>query len=284
MGIFEIPWLKKKKKQGKMKAEVEKKQPEATDRLAKEEQWASVPKKEEVSLDFRSSQENIYEKPKVTELANRCKMGDITAMMDMAYFFRNRCTEPLQALLDAYEMQPIEENENRIRQHLREHFHEEETAQGYMMWLVRAALYGNEQAGQMVERWPYYKSDAYISYDMFTSKKHPFKKIWTSNFLWKIGLIDIPGGYEDCGLTVYGDKGYFDFWYVDNYFPPDEDGFGAEWDYSSIYYDEFFCRLPVNSEEGIPDALKTLEKVREEYWNDPARNAKERKYRKRLWV
>ena len=36
------------------------------------------------------------------------------------------------------------------------------------------------------------------------------------------------------------------------FIPWDEDGFGAEWDYGELYFDAFFRRIRVKSEEQIP--------------------------------
>ena len=88
--------------------------------------------------------------------------------------------------------------------------------------------------------------------------------------------------YEDCRIFFHREKGYFVFSYVNSYIPPDEYGFGAEWDEARIYFDEFFCRLAVKSTNEIPDELRRLEQVREEYWRKSGQNALDRKYRRRI--
>ncbi|MDO5541337.1 MAG: hypothetical protein Q4F83_14940 [Eubacteriales bacterium] len=236
---------------------------------------------QEIPLDVKRSMENIYDNSKVVELAEQCKMGDIVAMMDMAKFFRDRCTEPLVKLLDQYEAEPTRENETLIEKHLKVYYHEENTAKAYMMWLCRAALYGNDEAAQMMEHWPFYKKNAYLPYDMLAGKGNFSKKLWASNFLWKIGFIDMIRDHEDCGLDFHFSEKYFDFWYVDSYCPADDDGFGAEWDYASVFYDEFFCRIPTREWNKIPEELKKLERKREQYWNDPTHNASGRKYHRK---
>lgn len=47
----------------------------------------------------------------------------------------------------------------------------------------------------------------------------------------------------DCRLLYDVDKRIFDLLYFSDYEPPDEDGFGTEYEYDDIYFDEFFCRL-----------------------------------------
>lgn len=199
--------------------------------------------KQNVSPSVQRPQENIYADDAIVQIAERCKKGDVSAMRQMAAFFRNRCTSPLIALLDRYEADPIQENEILIRNYLRENCHEEEAVKGYMMWLVRAALYGNAQASEQLEHWPFYKQFAYIPYDMMTGEGRPYIMFWDSSFLREIGFIDIPSGYEECRLTYIAKERYFVLCYVSDYEPPDEYGFGAEWEYDYIYFDEFFNLL-----------------------------------------
>lgn len=234
-------------------------------------------------LSFKSgrSLKEVYDDYKVTELANLCKMGDIAAMSDMAYHFKDCCTESLRSLLDAYELEPDVEREILLKEYLRKHGHEEKPAQVYMMWLVRAALYGNEEAQRLIDRCPYYKQKAFIPYDMLTGEGD-FIQFWDSDSLWKMGLIDMQRGCTDCSLSYEVKDGYFVFSYVADYEPPDEDGFGAEWDYEHIYYDEFFCRIFVNSREDVKRQMQVLESGRENYWMDSAHDAENRKYRKKL--
>lgn len=222
------------------------------------------------------------EDARLTELAELCKMGDMIAMTDMAYLFRERCTESLRGLFDTYELKPVKENEDLINAYLKEHSDEVRLAEAYMMWLVRAALYGNEEAALQIGRCPYYKQKSYIPYTMLSGEGDSFIKFWDSDSLWEMGLIDMERGCTDCSLSINRRGGYFDFCYVAEYEPPDEYGFGAEWDYENIYYNEFFCRIPANSKEDISRQLLVLDAERETYWKNPAHDAANRKYRRRL--
>lgn len=243
---------------------------------------SAIEKSTDIPLYVRRYMENIYKNPEVVYLAKLCKMGDMAAMMDMAEFFRNRCTEPLLKLLEQYETEPAWQTETLIEEYFKYHSHEEKTAMGYMMWLSRAALYGNSKADDLLEHLPYYKKKPYVSYDMMTGKSIRPKKIWASAFLWKAGIMDMVPDYEDCRIFFHREKGYFVFSYVNSYIPPDEYGFGAEWDEARIYFDEFFCRLAVKSTNEIPDELRRLEQVREEYWRKSGQNALDRKYCRRI--
>ncbi len=187
----------------------------------------------------------IYVKPAVVRLAKMCRRGDPSAMRAMADVLRGCCPPELTALLDRYETEPTPEHEAEIRQCGEISI----WGKGYMMWLVRAALYKDADAAARLDRWPLYKEFAYIPYDMMTGKDESGITFWDSSVLKKIGFTDVPGGCTDCRLFYDADKKIFDLFYVSDYEPPDEDGFGAEWDYDNIYFDEFFNRLPVKSQE-----------------------------------
>lgn len=221
--------------------------------------------KREIPLSVRRSMENIYADRRVVKLAGQCKMGDVGAMKEMAVFFRERCTPDLIRLLDQYEENPVKETEEAIDAHIKVHFHEENTVKAYMMWLVRAAIYGDTESEKKLEAWPFYKKRAFLPYDMLAGKTESCRNIWASSFLSKIGLIDVPAGYEDCGIQFMKEQRYFDFYYVSDYEPPDDDGFGAEWEYGHIYFDEYFCRLRVKNTREIPEAVRRMDKRRQQY-------------------
>lgn len=209
---------------------------------------SSVPfqntEKQDVFSQIYRSLTDIYSDEATVQLAERCKKGDVPAMRLMADFLRSRCTPLLIELMDRYEADPVQENEIAIQDYLRRNSHEERTARGYMMWLVRAALYGNAEIYEQLEQWPFYKQFAYIPYDMMTGQGSHSINLWSGSFLYEIGFIDVPTDCEECRLSYNVDERYFDLRYVSFYEPPDEYGFGAEWEYDDVYFDEFFCRLP----------------------------------------
>ena len=200
--------------------------------------------KQDIFPEKHRSLTSIYSDEAIVQLAERCKKGDVAAMRQMADFLRSRCTPPLIELMDHYEADPVQENGIAIQNYLRKNYYEENAARGYMMWLVRAAMYGNEEVSAQLEQWSFYKQFGYIPYDMMTGKGSHGISLWASSFLYEIGFIDVPAGYEDCRLSYNVDKKCFILSYVSFYEPPDEYGFGAEWEYDYIYFDEFFCRLP----------------------------------------
>ncbi len=197
-------------------------------------------KTEDAQREMPQDEKGIYADPAVVKLAEACKHGDVSAMRAMAGVLRDRCTPELIKLLDRYEAEPTQEHETAIRKYASAGIWEK----GYMMWLARAALYGDADASAQLGKWTFYKEYAYIPYDMMIGKGRSFISFWDSGSLYEIGFIDVPDGHTDCRLFYNAGERFFDLCYVSDYEPPDEDGFGAEWEYDYIYFDEFFRRLP----------------------------------------
>lgn len=100
--------------------------------------------------------ESIQKRPEALELAQRCKMGDTAAMEAMALHYRTLCGPVLQALLDAYEIRPGEENRRALHLCLEENREARLPAEAYMMWLLRAARFGSRAAAERVRQLPYF--------------------------------------------------------------------------------------------------------------------------------
>lgn len=192
------------------------------------------------STDFIKDVSTKANERTVQRLAEACKTGDATAMYKMAFVMLSYCKPEEIELLKRYEAEPSQEHAEKIstRKNL------SQMPEAYMMWLVRAALYGSTAAAELLEKCPIYKRLAYIPYDMITQKNNQSITFWDSTTLYEIGLTDVPKGCTDCRLHYDTEKRIYDLCYVSYYEPPDEDGFGAEWDYDDIYFNEFFCRLP----------------------------------------
>jgi len=113
------------------------------------------------------------------------------------------------------------------------------------MWLVRAVIYGNEEAREILQKNPERAADTIISFKNFVPRE---RKLWFHGSydgatLREVGFDELPvlnGSYIVAGLSdervmVIGIKtGYDD---------PDEDGFGAEIYYDHHVYHEFFHRI-----------------------------------------
>ena len=210
------------------------------------------------------------------DLAELCKLGDIVAMYDMAQFFYNLCNEEEQELIKNYEMNPCDTTENKLREAMnyskKDKFEPENNRLGYyMMWLVRAAMYGNEKAIELTEKCSCYKRKASIPYD-FNFGKWSTMDFSISNFLSDGGFSDVPPAEHDCTLERYGKT--YELTYLSYYDSADSDGYGSESEYDKVYYDEFFMKLNSGHE-------KENEKIREEYWKNQT-DCDERKYKSRL--
>lgn len=215
-------------------------------------------------------------------LAKLCKMGDASAMYGMAcLILENLPFEPRDLIL-AYESDPCKETQSALWTYMDCHRASSEPNY-YMMWMIRAALYGNEKAATVIESCYIYKILAFIPYKLYVSTPtaEPF---WSSEMFYDAGFCDIIRKKEDCGLVIHKKLGYIEFYYVSDYEPPDEDGFGSETTYESVYYDEFFKRLPICSNataDDIHQALKKAEAEREAYWKGQA-DRDERKHNRTL--
>ena len=254
-------------------------------------QW--IPEKSEekqIRTEEAGADKTQAEKPekkdyKFMGIAWKCEMGDMEAMIELAEWFRSRFSPKLEELVAAYE-ESSDDNRREVLQgflqdYVRNSPDDSFYGKAYMMWIVRAALYGNARAEKIMEKCPYYETGAYVPCRMFSPMGRYFQSYWASNSLRELGLLQFPEGKTDCGLVSLNKKGYFDFYYVSWYSPPDEDGFGREEEYEDIYYDEFFNRIRTENVEEIEEELVKLENRRERYWAVPENDAAARKYRKR---
>ena len=243
---------------------------------------------------------SIFERPAALALAQRCKMGDITAMEELAQHFRGLCAPETQALLKAYEARPDQQREQALKAYLSEHTEELLPAEAYIMWLLRAARFGSEHIQSEIDRLPYYASFRTVSrrYPHQPFPRYlPFRALlgrWERNSerpAWGKCLRD--AGFPDVPGTGAGDEFYITFWpspgvyritYQDGYIPADESGFGAEYEYSSIWLDEFFCPLAAKKPEDLSAELERMDREREKYWEDSGRSGMGRKYQQRLRI
>lgn len=146
--------------------------------------------------------------------------------------------------------------------------------------MLRASMYGNKTAGNILSKCGFYKEEAYL-----TDKDYvEMCDIWSSNRLYDGGFCDVIRGEEDCRLIPRKNMRVFEFMYCSYYCPPDSDGFGSEKEFSSQYYDEFFMKLDIKSEapEEILAALRRNEEIRKSYWNTQKYSDK-RKYNRSVW-
>lgn len=245
--------------------------------------------------------EKIELHPQAMKLSQRCKMGDTSAMMELALYYKGLCEPELRGLMEEYERRPDQEIQKRLRSRMvQSDSRNVLPAEAYIMWMLRAARFGDERAEEQTGRLPYYVSYGTAvrsGYHQEFPKYLPFCSLlgcfcrnseypaWGA-CIRNAGFPDIPdvepGG--ESTIIFWPSPGVYIFTYKSGCIAADEYGFGAESDYTSIWLDEFFCPVAVQDKKQLPAQLKELDRVREQYWASPLRSAKERRYRRRLRI
>lgn len=244
--------------------------------------------------------DNITRHPNAMMLAQRCKMGDISAMAKLSLHYKRQCGPELRRLLDEYERRPDEELQHRLKAQMLLPDSHADDAEAYIMWLLRGARFGDERAREQVERLPFYASygtEVRSSYHKKFPRYLPFRSLlgyycrnlefpaW-GGCIRNAGFPDVPdiGPGADCSITFWPSPGAYTIFYESDYIPADADGFGAESEYTTLWLDEFFCPIAIQDREELPSQLEQRDLARERYWASPFRRAQERKYRQRLRI
>lgn len=244
--------------------------------------------------------ESILNCPVALELAQRCKMGDVAAMEELAAYYLGLCAANTRARLASYEAKPDEENRAVLHRHLNDRQEERLPAEAHMMWRLRAARFGDGRVEEQIGRLPYfldYAGRAHTNYYQAFPWVLPIRSLlgrWGSSperMAWgeelrNVGFPDLPavrpgGGFS---ITFWPSPGVYRVSWLADYIPQDESGFGEESDYACLWLDEFFCPLAADRPEDIPAELDRLDRVRETYWRDAANSASGQKYQRRLRI
>lgn len=201
-------------------------------------------------------------------LAELCKMGDVAAMYAMAELMLTSCPEPAQAAIQQYESDPCEEAIMSLDEYVKAEDNDAKKLKYYMMWIVRAAVYGHEKAKELLDKCAYYKEHAYIPYKHYV-KEDSQLPIWPINDLYDAGLCDMIRDEEGCQLYFDQSVEYIRLIYASYSCSADDDGFGAETVYESVFFDEFFKRIPILRDPIKNETVFGLEQVkaeREAFW------------------
>ena len=113
------------------------------------------------------------------------------------------------------------------------------------LWLVRAVLYGNNEAREILRKNPERAKKALFPIQNYIPGEREvwFTQYYSGQVLKIVGLDEIPdidGLYRVAGLSK---ERVFVIGVKTGYEPADEDGFGAETYYDYYVYDEFFRRI-----------------------------------------
>lgn len=124
------------------------------------------------------------------------------------------------------------------------------------MWLVRAVLYGNEEARELLRCNPQRASNTFLPIENFIPGKRTswFNGKYHAVSLSEIGFDNLPSMDETYMLAGLSRERVIVLGMETGYEPPDEDGFGAETYYSYYVYDEFFHRISPKAFEDNPHA------------------------------
>ena len=226
-----------------------------------------------------------YREPVYLDLTERCAMGDIVAMLELAQWHRQWAPPEGEKLLAAYEQDPQTCDDLEAWFHKNRYGSADFHIRCYITWVCRAALYGNSEAEALAERCPRFKSWGLLPerlYGLGTPARYRSSQHFYSFELHRLGLRDIDEKLEEFSLYPLTEDGIFPGYYLADYIPADSDGFGREDDYEDIYYDEFFNRLYASNLPAARAKAECLAQKRRAYWEDPAHDRDHRMYKRLL--
>ena len=113
------------------------------------------------------------------------------------------------------------------------------------MWLIRAVIYGNEEARAILRENPSRASNALIPIENFVPGQRTlwFNGCYDTATLKEAGFDELPNYGESYIVAGLSDERVMVIGVETGYEPPDEDGFGMETYYDYFVYDEFFHRI-----------------------------------------
>ncbi len=121
-------------------------------------------------------------------------------------------------------------------------------------WLVRAVMYGNEEAREILRKNPERASNMFFHLENFVPgrRKLFFNASYEAADLMELGFDDLPGLHESYIVGGLSNERIMVIGMETGYDPPDEDGFGMEIYYDCYVYDEFFHRISATTFKNDP--------------------------------
>ena len=215
------------------------------------------------------------------KIAKRCEMGDVKAMFLMFEKLRENLPDNYKAE-EAFQIknEDLKQQIKWLNRYINEHdFKTYCRIVGAFMWLNRAAIYGSEEARQLIKSYPLYEEASYLSIELQTHSRHSLWKQCPGVALRLMGLLNFT---ENAVYYVQGlnENNIYSCYFVVDYDPADDDGFGRENYFNYYYFDEFFCLLYkikrctshelYNKHDKIKEICeqrkKKIQQKREKYW------------------
>lgn len=232
----------------------------------------------------RPDPEEKYRDPVFQDLTDRCAMGDIVAMLELARWHRQFADPEGAQLLAAYEQDPEKwkklEDWFQKQRYGRKDFH----IRCYITWVCRAAIYGNDEAEALAECCPQFRDWSLLPqslYGLGPASRYRSNQHFYSYDLHRLGLTGIKENLDE--FSIYPLKeGIYAAYFLADYIPADSDGFGREDYYEDLFYDEFFNCLPDDKIAQARLSAECMAQKRRDYWEDPAHDREHRMYKRLL--
>ena len=196
-------------------------------------------------------------------LAKWCSMGHLPSMWRMSEHFEAQISEEVRHRLYNYLIDP-DENQESWDTYLEAKPEDCFNVRAYTWWLCRLAQFGEDEAKEMVEKYPKLETMAFM-------RMHPLygKPGWQTRYYpggegaARLGLLDLAkagGNLPDRKI----DDGIYRAEDYSGYSGPDETGFGMEEEYNFYYFDEYYRLLNVLKGWSNHDVRMNKERILDE--------------------
>lgn len=213
-------------------------------------------------------------------IAARAALGDVTAMLQLAQWYRGKLPQDYLALEAAPEKTPAEDAAA-LQQYRKEFPDGFVNAQACAMWYFRASIYGSREAEEFLIGHPgcvriFRKTERMLLIGADVSQS------FSGEELRRMGLLNFSEN-QTYSISSLSQEGFFFAKTYSGSEGPDERGFGRAEEYNFYCYDEFFNLLGSlrgysNAEYGASEErflkacrekLAFFAQQREAYWNSP---------------
>lgn len=193
-----------------------------------------------IGLQDVESQEMETPKDYFENLTERAGFGDIHAMFLLGKWFRDRLSDTYLKLEAEWEETP-DEIQKKFSDYTTKNKDDALNASAGTMWLIRAAVYGNAQAAELVSKHEHWNRISLLPETFF----YPGTKLQlriSGEKLRHAGLLDFTEN-QSYNMESMDENGVFRAKTDAGYDGPDADGYGMEEFYNFYHFDEFFHNI-----------------------------------------